>query len=74
MVYAAAESLSYQLERLEDKVIYRTKMLVKQRDELSKEKDFIANLLDTAQVIVLTQNVSGNIISISFQFFISLSH
>ncbi len=65
VVYAAAETLSYQLERLEDKVIYRTKMLVKQRDELSKEKDFIANLLDTAQVIVLTQNVSGNIITLN---------
>lgn len=65
VVYEAAAALSYQLERLEDKVIYRTKILVKQRDELSKERDFIANLLDTAQVIVLTQNASGKIITLN---------
>lgn len=65
VVSEAATTLSYQLERLEEKVIYRTKMLVKQRDELSKEKDFISNLLDTAQVIVLTQDASGNIITLN---------
>jgi diguanylate cyclase (GGDEF)-like protein/PAS domain S-box-containing protein len=65
ILYEAAAALSYQLERLEDKVAYRTKMLVKQRDELSKERDFIAHLLDTAQVIVLTQNASGKIITLN---------
>ncbi|MDP1558797.1 MAG: EAL domain-containing protein [Nitrosomonas sp.] len=61
VVYEAATTLSYQLEMLKDKVSYRTKILIKQRDELSKERDFVANLLDTAQVIVLTQNASGEI-------------
>lgn len=65
VLYESAAALSFQLERLEDKVVYRTKMLVKQRDELSKERDFIAHLLDTAQVIVLTQNSSGRIISLN---------
>ena len=65
ILHGAAAELSYQLERLEDKVAYRTKMLVKQRDELSKERDFIAHLLDTAQVIVLTQNANGKIITLN---------
>lgn len=65
IVYEAAAALSYQLERLEEKVSYRTKILIKQRDELSKERDFVANLLDTAQVVVLTQNVSGKIITLN---------
>ena len=55
-------ALSHKLEKLEEKVAYRTRMLVQQRDELSKEKDFIENLLDTAQVIVLTQDADGKIV------------
>ncbi|MCO6434281.1 bifunctional diguanylate cyclase/phosphodiesterase [Nitrosomonas nitrosa] len=65
LLYEAAVTLSHKLENLEDKVVYRTKQLVQQRDELSKEKDFIAHLLDTAQVIVLTQNVNGKIIMLN---------
>src|SRR5690606_14098784 len=65
LLYEAAVTLSHKLENLEDKVVYRTKQLVQQRDELSKEKDFIAHLLDTAQVIVLTQNVYGKIIMLN---------
>ncbi len=65
MLFEAAVTLSLQLERLEDKVTSRTKMLVEQKDELSKERDFVSHLLDTAQVIVLTQNSSGKIISLN---------
>ena len=65
LLYEATVTLSHKLEMLEDKVVYRTKLLVQQRDELSKEKDFIAHLLDTAQVIVLTQDVKGNIIMLN---------
>lgn len=65
LLYEATITLSHKLEKLEDKVIYRTKLLVQQRDELSKEKDFIAHLLDTAQVIVLTQNVNGRILMLN---------
>ncbi len=61
----AAVALSLQLEKLELKVSTRTKMLIEQRDELSRERDFIENLLDTAQAIVLTQNPSGKIISLN---------
>ncbi len=61
----AAVALSLQLEKLELKVSSRTKMLIEQRDELSKERDFVENLLDTAQAIVLTQNSSGKVISLN---------
>ncbi len=61
----AAVTLSIQLEKLEEKVTSRTRMLISQRDELSKERDFVKNLLDTAQAIVLTQNPDGKIISIN---------
>lgn len=61
----SAVALSIQLEKLEQKVTSRTRMLIEQRDELSKERDFVKNLLDTAQAIVLTQNPEGKIISIN---------
>lgn len=61
----AAITLSHQLEKLELRVSSRTKMLIEQRDELSRERDFVKNLLDTAQVIVLTQNSHGKIISLN---------
>ncbi|MCP5244993.1 MAG: EAL domain-containing protein [Burkholderiales bacterium] len=64
-LYDAAVKLSVQLEDLEQKVSSRTRLLIEQKDELSKERDFVANLLDTAQVIVLTQNTSGKIISMN---------
>ncbi len=65
VLYKAAATLSHQLEELEEKVSYRTKMLIEQKNELSKERDFVANLLDTAQVIVLTQNANGNILTLN---------
>lgn len=65
LLYDASLTLSHRLEKLEKQVAYRTKMLINQRDELSKEKDFIENLLDTAQVIVLTQDVDGKIVMLN---------
>ena len=65
VLYSAAEALSHQLEQLTNKVNVRTKLLVEQRDELSKERDFVSNLLDTAQVIVLTQNTRGKILTLN---------
>lgn len=65
LLHDASLTLSHKLENLEEKIAYRTKMLVSQRDELSKEKDFIENLLDTAQVIVLTQDARGKIVMLN---------
>ena len=62
LLYDASLTLSHRLEQLEEKIAYRTKMLVEQRDALSKEKNFVEHLLDTAQVIILTQDVEGRIV------------
>lgn len=65
LMHDASLALSHKLENLEEKIAYRTKMLISQRDELRKEKDFIENLLDTAQVIVLTQDASGKVVMLN---------
>ncbi|SCX82495.1 PAS domain S-box-containing protein/diguanylate cyclase (GGDEF) domain-containing protein [Nitrosospira sp. Nl5] len=65
MLDETAVALSYQLEKLENQVADRTRILARKMDELSKERDFITNLLDIAQVIVLTQNVNGEILTLN---------
>ena len=65
MLDETAVALSYQLETLENQVADRTRILARKMDELSKERDFITNLLDIAQVIVLTQNANGEIITLN---------
>ncbi|MEP6878094.1 MAG: EAL domain-containing protein [Nitrosospira sp.] len=65
MLDETAVALSYQLEKLENQVADRTRILARKMDELSKERDFITNLLDIAQVIVLTQNANGEIITLN---------
>lgn len=56
-----AITLSHQLEELETQVKKRTQSLADRMEELADEKNFIAHLLDTARVIILTQDKSGNI-------------
>lgn len=58
-------ALSYQLEKLEGQVADRTLNLARKMDELSKEMNFSKNLLDIAQVIVLTQNANGEILTLN---------
>lgn len=58
-------ALSHQLERLENQVADRTRILARKMDELSKERDFITHLMDIAQVIVITQNANGEIITLN---------
>ena len=65
MLDEMAAALSYQLEKLESQVADRTEALDRQMGELSKERDFVAHLLDMAQVIVITQNASAEIISLN---------
>ena len=65
MLDETSMALSYQLEALGDQVLDRTQGLARQMNALSKERDFVANLLDTAQVIVITQNYRGEIISLN---------
>lgn len=50
----ASLQLSSVLEQLDDNVSQRTKMLHAANDELRGERDFVKNLLDTAQLIIIT--------------------
>ncbi len=65
MLDETAVALSYQLEMLEDQVADRTRILASKMEELGKERDFINNLLDIAQVIVITQNARGEILTLN---------
>lgn len=56
-----AMSLSYRLEELKAEVEDRSRMLAERMDELAHERDFVTSLLETAQVIILTQNSRGEI-------------
>jgi len=58
-VEAAAVALTHQLEELNDAIAKRTIALHEKVAELASERDFISGLLDTAQVIILTQSPDG---------------
>ncbi|MFQ5596661.1 MAG: EAL domain-containing protein [Nitrospiria bacterium] len=58
-----AITLSFQLENLDEEVKKRTQSLADRMEELTSEKAFISNLLDTARVIILTQNKNGKVIT-----------
>jgi len=59
--------LATQLEGLEVNVAERSKALALKMDELTVERDFIKHLLDTAQVIIATQDSTGKILLVSQQ-------
>lgn len=61
----AAVALSYRLEELEREVRQNADQLQGMLNRISIERDFSQNLLDTAQVIILTQNVEGEITTIN---------
>lgn len=65
MLDETAVALSHQLEKLEAQVADRTRILASKMEELSKERDFINNLLDIAQVIVITQKANGEILTLN---------
>ncbi len=58
---SAARRLSDQLETLEGQVVSRGQELDLRMQELTREKDFVGRLLDTARVIILTQDRHGRI-------------
>lgn len=56
-----AQKLANQLEILEEEVDLKGKQLNERLLELSRERDFIAGLLNTAHVLIFTQDVDGHI-------------
>ncbi len=54
-----------QLKILHQEIEERTRSLIKQTQSLERERSFIQGLLDTAPLIILTQDKNGNIITIN---------
>ncbi|NOQ13339.1 MAG: EAL domain-containing protein [Methyloprofundus sp.] len=54
-----------QLEDLQDEAQKNTNLLLKQTSELQKERDFSTQLIDTAPIIIITQNAQGEVLSIN---------
>ncbi len=61
----AAIALSHRLETLEKGVAEHDSQMESVLKRISVERDFRQNLLDTAQVIILTQNADGRILSLN---------
>ncbi|NOY62845.1 MAG: EAL domain-containing protein [Gammaproteobacteria bacterium] len=57
--------LSHQLEDLENQVEHHTHSLAEKIGELAHERDFVQDLLNTVQVIILTQDSEGRILLIN---------
>ncbi len=55
-------ALADRLEALEGQVTNHTQALAKRMDDLERERDFNVNLLDTAQVMIVTQDRAGQIV------------
>lgn len=61
----ATHNLITTLKGLDGEVEKRTKHLSEKTVELQKEKNFVSNILNTAQVIIMTLDENGNIISLN---------
>jgi diguanylate cyclase (GGDEF)-like protein/PAS domain S-box-containing protein len=55
LLYASLQLTSL-LEQLDENVLQRSKVIKAQNEELESERDFVKNLLDTAQLIIITVN------------------
>lgn len=62
-----AMTLSYQLEALQAEIQERTRHLAERGDDLTRERDFVTGLLNTAQVIILTQDSAGRVTMLNRQ-------
>ena len=60
-----AVALSHQLENLEQETKDYARTLAKRAEELTRQKDFVSSLLETAQAIIVTQNSRGEITMIN---------
>lgn len=59
---STAVALASRLQQLQQQLAERNRSLHKRMEELGRERDFIASLLNTAQVIIITQNKRGLIL------------
>ncbi|MGD8910652.1 MAG: diguanylate cyclase, partial [Chromatiales bacterium] len=63
----SAIELSHTLERLDQELQSKTERLIKHSEELSSERDFLTAIMNSAQVIILTQDCDGTILTINEQ-------
>jgi diguanylate cyclase (GGDEF)-like protein/PAS domain S-box-containing protein len=61
----SAIDLTHTLERLHQEVKDQTERLLKHSDELSSERDFLTAIMNSAQVIILTQDCDGSILTMN---------
>lgn len=57
--------LTQRLQDMEQELEVRAERLTRNAQELRRERDFVRGLLDTAQVIILTQDAGGRLCSIN---------
>lgn len=60
-----AISLTHRLEHLEEEVAEHTLSLSKRMEELAQERDFVTSLLQTAQVMIITQDQNGRVLMVN---------
>jgi diguanylate cyclase (GGDEF)-like protein/PAS domain S-box-containing protein len=61
----SAIQLTYTLEHLHNEIRSNTESLLKRSKELAVERDFLNTIMDSAQVIILTQDCNGAILTIN---------
>ncbi|MEN8166936.1 MAG: EAL domain-containing protein [Pseudomonadota bacterium] len=59
--------LSHTLESLHHEIKQQTQNLIQRGRELTRERDFVTGLLNSAQVIILTQDCDGQILTLNPQ-------
>lgn len=57
--------LTNTLESLHQEVLHQTRNLIAKGDELAQERDFVTGLLNSAQVIILTQDCEGQLLTLN---------
>lgn len=60
-----ATDVAQELEVLERDVKENTDLLINKTQELEQQRDFVAQLIDTAPIIILTQNIQGVVLSVN---------
>jgi diguanylate cyclase (GGDEF)-like protein/PAS domain S-box-containing protein len=61
----SAIELTYTLESLNEEIAHNTNSLIKRSEELARERDFLNTIMNSAQVIILTQDSEGAILTMN---------
>jgi diguanylate cyclase (GGDEF)-like protein/PAS domain S-box-containing protein len=55
----------HELEVLENDIKHNNSLLLRKSSELEEERDFISQLIDVAPIIIITQDIQGNILTVN---------